>query len=666
MSKSNDRKGKRMTKRMLAAAMADLFVDNEDGKDITLNKIFQTLQLRTHPLKMLAADIISEMLEDGYIEETRRGQYRLIADAKADGDGQSFEESIVGKQFVGNLKVDRNYAYLVTNDRSLRYDIYIPKEKLKGGRAGDKALVKVTDWPSNFKNPIGQVVDILGRKGDNTTEMHAILAEYGLPYTYPAAVTDAAAHLDGTITDADMAGREDFRGITTFTIDPADAKDFDDAISVRAITDDYWQIGIHIADVTHYVHEGGIIDKEAQKRATSVYLVDRTIPMLPERLCNDLCSLRPDEDRLCHSVIVDMDAKGKVHRQRIVHTVIRSCKRMNYEQAQAIIEGAVPAELLDVEQPVLILHRLAQQLRTKRFAEGSIAFDRVEVGFDIDAEGHPVSVHLREQNESHQLIEEFMLLANRIVAETIGKVPVKQQKVFPYRIHDTPDPEKLQQVSRFVTRFGYKLKSDGSAATIADSMNKLLSDVKGKREQELVETITLRAMQKARYSTENIGHYGLAFDYYTHFTSPIRRYPDIMVHRLLDRSLAGGRSVSQARYEMLCEHSSQMEQTAAAAERASVKYKQVEFMQDRMGQTFDAVISGVTEWGIYAEIVENKCEGLIPMRDLDDDYYEYDDRNYCLVGRRTHRRFCLGDPVKVEVARCDLDKRQLDFALVSY
>ena len=587
--------------------------------------------------------------------------------------------------FVGVLKVERNYAFLLTESRTLDNDIFIPRDRLKGGKSGDKAVVKIVDWPDNARNPIGCVVDILGRAGNNDAEMHAILAEFGLPYKYPLTVEQAANHISDVIPADEIARRLDMRNVLTCTIDPHDAKDFDDALSIRPIGDNLWEVGVHIADVTHYVSENGIIDKEAQHRATSVYLVDRTIPMLPERLCNNICSLRPNEDKLTYSVIFHIDDKARIKYSQIAHTVINSDRRYTYEEVQEIIEretplsspqgGKSPAAMPEslppgggqeraLESAILTLNDLAQQLRAARFAGGAINFDRVEVRFDIDEKGHPVSVHLKESKEAHQLIEEFMLLANRTVAETIGKVPAKKAKVFPYRIHDVPDPEKLDNLARLALPFGHKVRTTGEKTDIAKSFNRLLADVKGKREQHLIETVSLRAMQKARYSTDNIGHYGLAMDYYTHFTSPIRRYPDMMVHRLLTRYLEGGRSASKAKYEDLCEHSSSMEQLAASAERASIKYKQVEYMADRMGIAYDAIISGVTEWGFYAEIIENKCEGLVPMRDLDDDYYEFDDRNFCLVGRRFRKRYALGDTVKVQVARCNLEKKQLDFALV--
>ena len=564
--------------------------------------------------------------------------------------------------FVGTLEVAKSYAFLVTENRTLANDIFIPKEKLKGGKTGDKAIVKVVEWPDKAKNPIGQVIDILGKAGDNTTEMHAILAEFGLPYVYPASVEKAADKIPAEIPAEEYAKREDFRNITTFTIDPKDAKDFDDALSVRKLKDNLWEVGVHIADVTHYVTEGSIIDKEAEKRATSVYLVDRTIPMLPERLCNFICSLRPNEEKLAYSAIFEMTDKGEIKNSRIVHTVIKSGRRFTYEEAQQIIETKEG----DFKEEILKLDALAKILREKRFAAGAINFDRYEVKFEIDEKGKPVSVYFKESKDANKLVEEFMLLANRTVAEKIGRVPKsKKPKVFPYRIHDLPDPEKLDNLSQFIARFGYKLRTSGTKTDVSKSINHLLDDIQGKKEENLIETVSIRAMQKARYSVHNIGHYGLSFDYYTHFTSPIRRYPDMLVHRLLTKYLdLGGRSVSEQKYEALCEHSSSMEQIAANAERASIKYKQVEYMTERLGQTYDGVISGVTEWGLYVELNENKCEGMIPIRDLDDDYYEFDEKNYCLRGRRKKRTCSLGDAITIKVARANLEKKQLDFALI--
>ena len=722
MAKSAGKKAKRMSKRMMFDAIIDMFQHYGD-RALPYTRIWKELRLTTHPQKMLCGDVLTDMLIDGTLVETKSGHFRLnfqqrelVGTIQRSGNGRILfapeegEESVyiaernamhalhgdrvrvslfaqrrgrslpegevveilerANDTFVGILKVEKNYAFLLTESRTLNNDIFIPRDKLKGGKSGDKAVVKISEWPEGARNPIGHVVDILGRAGNNDTEMHAILAEFGLPYKYPLAVENAANHISEVIPEDEIARRIDMRDVLTFTIDPHDAKDFDDALSIRSIGKNLWEVGVHIADVTHYVSENGIIDKEAQHRATSVYLVDRTIPMLPERLCNFICSLRPDEDKLTYSVLFHIDDKARVKYHQIAHTVIRSNRRYAYEEVQEIIENSklkiensTPAEA-ELQSSILILNNLAQQMRAARFAGGAINFDRVEVRFDIDEKGHPVSVHLKESKEAHQLIEEFMLLANRTVAETIGKVPAKKAKVFPYRIHDVPDPEKLDNLARLALPFGHKVRTTGDKVDIAKSFNHLLADVKGKREQHLIETVSLRAMQKARYSTDNIGHYGLAMDYYTHFTSPIRRYPDMMVHRLLTRYLDGGRSASKPKYEELCDHSSSMEQLAASAERASIKYKQVEYMADHMGIDYDAIISGVTEWGIYAEIIENKCEGLIPMRDLDDDYYTFDERNYRLIGRRTHKTYALGDTIKVQVARCNLEKKQLDFALV--
>ena len=563
--------------------------------------------------------------------------------------------------FVGKLKVDKNYAFLLTESRTLANDIFIPKERLKNAKNGDKVVVKVVEWPETAKNPIGQVVDVLGRAGENTAEMHAILAEYGLPYTYPENVEKAAEQIQLELTPEAIAEREDFRDVLTFTIDPKDAKDFDDALSIRRAEGGLWEVGVHIADVSHYVKEGSIIDKEAYRRATSVYLVDRTVPMLPERLCNFICSLRPDEEKMTYSVIFLIDEQGEVKKSHIAHTVIRSNRRFTYEEVQEILETGQGEYVTELQT----LNTMAKALRAKRMAAGAINFDRIEVKFEIEeATGRPLSIYFKEQKDAHKLIEEFMLLANRTVAERIGKPKAgTKPKVFPYRIHDLPDPDKLEDLKNFIVKFGYKLKTAGSKGDVSRSLNRLLDDVHGKKEQNLIETVSLRAMQKARYSTFNIGHYGLAFDYYTHFTSPIRRYPDLMVHRLLTRYLAGGRTVSQNKYEDMCKHCSEMEQTAASAERASIKYKQVEFMAERIGQVYDGTISGITEWGIYVEINENKCEGMIPMRDLGEDFYEFDEKNYCLIGRKRHKKYSLGDAVRVQVVRASLEKKQLDFTL---
>ena len=630
MAKKKEKKAdKRMKKKELANILMDFFHTKQE-EVISLKYLFAELHLTTHPLKMLCMDILADMLADDYITEVDKNKYKLnnhgiemtgtfqrksngknsfipegggepifIAERNSahamnndkvkiaffakrkhhDAEGEVIEIlERANDTFVGTLEVEKSYAFLVTENRTLANDIFIPKDKLKGGKTGDKAVVKVIEWPDKAKNPIGQVIDILGKAGDNTTEMHAILAEFGLPYVYPQAVEKAADKIPEEITAEEIARREDFRKVTTFTIDPKDAKDFDDALSIRKLKDNLWEVGVHIADVTHYVKEGSIIDKEAEKRATSVYLVDRTIPMLPERLCNFLCSLRPHEEKLAFSVIFDITEKGDVKNSRVVHTVIYSDRRFTYEEAQQIIE----TKNGDFKDEVLMLDTIAKALREKRFAAGAINFDRYEVKFEIDEKGKPVSVYFKESKDANKLVEEFMLLANRTVAEQIGRVPKgKKAKVLPYRIHDLPDPEKLDNLNQFIARFGYKLRTSGTKTDISKSINHLLDDIQGKKEENLIETVSIRAMQKARYSTHNIGHYGLAFDYYTHFTSPIRRFPDMMVHRLVTKYLDGGRSVSESKYEDLCDHSSNMEQIAANAERASIKYKHVEFMSER-------------------------------------------------------------------------------------
>lgn len=739
MGKGKTKGARRLTKKEIRKRILDL-MERHASTEFDVKDIFKTIQADTHPAKMLTMDVLRELVLDDYLSTDERGHYRyavrsqvmegtfmrkrngrnsfipddggksiLVCERNSghalDGDrvrvtmlarrsGHTREAEVIEvlkrarETFVGKLKVSHDYGFLITEGRALANDIFIPKDLLGGGQTGDKAVVKIVEWPDEAKNPIGKVIDILGKEGENNAEMHAILAEFGLPYTYPKKVEEAAERIPADITPEDLKEREDFRSVTTFTIDPRDAKDFDDALSIRRLDDGLWEIGVHIADVSHYVKEGDIIDREAQQRATSVYLVDRTIPMLPERLCNYICSLRPDEDKLTFSAIFTMNDKGDVLTWHPAHTVIRSNRRFVYEEVQNILEQNGEASEEDLHQPgehparvepgpngkpvgeyateLITLNRLAKLLRKRRFAHGSIGFDRAEVRFEIDEQGKPVSTYFKVAKDANKLVEEFMLLANRSVAEKIGKPGKgKKPKTFPYRIHDVPDPEKLEKLSAFIGKFGYRLRTEGSKTDISKSLNKLLEDVKGQKEEDLVETIALRAMMKARYSVHNIGHYGLMFDYYTHFTSPIRRYPDTMVHRLLTRYMAGGRSVNADKCEELCEHASAMEQLAAKAERASIKYKQVEFMAERVGQEFDGKVSGVTEFGLYVEIDENKCEGMVPLRDLEGDYYEFDERNYCLRGRKRGRVYAIGDPVRIRVARANIDRKQLDFALVA-
>ena len=724
---SKHKSGKRLTKQRLVEMLQTLFQQNPN-ETFSLKQIFRELKLSTHPAKMLAVDVMDEMAWDDFLTKASDNSYRLNLKTqvqegtfirKANGKN-SFQPDDGGKtifvsernslfamngdrvrvammarrekhmkeamvveilshkrdQAVGKLKVEKDYAFLVTEGNIFVHDILIPKKKLKGGKTGDKAVVKITQWPSkDSKNIVGEVIDVLGKEGDNNVEMHAILAQYGLPYTYPKHVEEAAEKIDPDITPQEIARREDFRDVFTCTIDPKDAKDFDDALSIRK-QGKLWEVGVHIADVSHYVKEGSPIDKEATKRATSVYLVDRTIPMLPERLCNFICSLRPDEEKLCYSVVFTLDDEANVKNYRIVHTVIKSNRRYAYEEVQDILESSTSSKSSKSStdpyaEELRTLDKLAKKLRERRFKGGAVKFDREELHFDIDEQGKPIRAYFKKSNDATQLIEEFMLLANRTVAEHIGKVDKpkakspqpKAKKTFVYRVHDQPDPTKLETLREFVVKFGYKMKTAGTKGAISKSLNALMDACQGKKEQNLIETVALRAMMKAKYSTHNIGHYGLAFEYYTHFTSPIRRYPDTMVHRLLTKYQDGGRSANQEKYEELSEHCSDMEQTAQQAERDSIKYKMVEFMADKIGNEYDAHISGIQSYGIYCEIDENHCEGMVPMRDLDDDYYDFDERNYCLVGRRHHNKYQLGDPVRIKVARANIEKRQLDFLL---
>ena len=705
---------KRITKKQLAELLADFF-QNEPNTTFTFKDIFRKLHLDTHPLKLLAVDTMEEMAWDDFLIRVTDTSYRLnlqgqvlegtfirksngknsfqpdgtdqppvfIAERNSmfalDGDrvqvtmvarrDHHIKEAVVTQilerrkqQFVGKVSVEHDVTYVTPEGENVYKDIIVPKRLVHKAKPNDKVVVRVTEWPKEGRGHIiGEIIAVLGQTGDNNTEMHAILAQYGLPYSYPKNVEDAANRIPAEITAEDYAEREDFRDVFTCTIDPHDAKDFDDALSLRKLDDGTYEVGVHIADVSHYVKEGSVIDKEAQKRATSIYLVDRTIPMLPERLCNFICSLRPDEEKLAYSVIFKMTPEADITDWRLVHTVIKSSRRFTYEEAQARIEG----EDGDYKDEINTLWTLAKQLREKRFQNGAVNFDREEMRFEIDSEGKPVRCYFKVSKEANKLVEEFMLLANRTVAESVGKVKKGQKaKVLPYRVHDVPDPTKLETLRDFIVRFGYKLKTAGTKGAVTKSLNKLLADCNGKKEQKLIETVALRAMMKAKYTTHNIGHYGLAFDYYTHFTSPIRRYPDTMVHRLLTRYQKGGRSASEKKYEELCEHSSDMEILAQQAERDSIKYKMVEFMGKFLGQEYDAHISGITAYGIYCEIDENHCEGMVPMRDLNDDYYDFDERNYCLRGRRRHNIYSLGDSVRIKVARANVEKRQLDFEIV--
>ena len=684
----------------------------ESGKTVNYKQVSSWLGIKDTSARQLVNVVLKELADDDYLDKVSNGKFKLKAKTgticgvvemqpqgfayinsdeteqpvlvssrnlnhamegdkvkvhlyarrkKHDLEGEVTEIVERAKtHFVGTVEMSRNFAFLVPTGK-VSFDIFIPKDKLKGAKDGQKAIAEIIEWPPKARSPFGQIVDVLGDTGNNDAEMHAILAEYELPHRFPEKVDKAAEKIPLKIPKEEYKNRRDFRNTTTFTIDPADAKDFDDALSLKKLGNGNWEVGVHIADVTHYVTPNTLIEEEAQDRATSVYLVDRVVPMLPERLSNGVCSLRPNEDKLCFSAVFEMNEQAGVLKEWFGKTVIHSNRRFIYEEAQNVIETGEG----ELSEEILKLNELAVKLRDERFKKGSIAFDRVEIKFNIDEEtGKPLSVYFKQAQEANQLIEEFMLLANKRVAEFIGNAGKKKKaKTFVYRIHDKPDLEKLESFNSFIHRFGYGLQMTSSKA-ISNSLNQLLNHVKGRKEQNVVETLAIRSMAKAEYSTRNIGHYGLSFDYYTHFTSPIRRYPDMMVHRLLEKYLEGGRSANEQKYEDLCRHSSDMESRAVNAERASIKYKQVEFMQDHVGEVYPGVISGVTDWGIYVEL-ENKIEGMVPIRELDDDFYAFDEKNYALVGRHHNKTYQLGESVKVKIWRTNLERKQLDLQLVN-
>lgn len=698
------RKPGTFNKKNLKSAILNLLYE-DPLKTVNYKQVSSLLGIRDHEIRRLVNVVLLDLKDDDYLDEISRGKYRLKAKSgtavgiiemqpqgfayvnseetgrpvlissrnlhhamegdkvrirlyarrkKHDLEGEVLEIIERARSiFVGTVEISRNFAFLVPAGK-VGFDIFIPLEKLNGAKNGQKAIAEIVEWPARARNPFGQIIEVLGDTGDNDAEMHAILAEFELPHKFPENVNRAAEKIPLEIPEQEIAARRDFREVVTFTIDPLDAKDFDDALSLRKLKNGNWEVGVHIADVTHYVTPNSIIEEEAKNRATSVYLVDRVVPMLPERLSNGVCSLRPNEDKLCFSAVFEMTGDAEIVKQWFGKTVIHSNRRFTYEEAQQIIETKEG----DFAEEMLTLDSLAKKLRNQRFKMGSIAFDRIEVKFEIDEKGKPLSVYFKESKDSNQLIEEFMLLANKKVAEYIAKM----NKTFVYRIHDQPDADKLVSFNTFIHRFGYSIQLTTPRA-IASSINQLLEKVNGKKEQNIFETLAIKAMAKAAYSTRNIGHYGLSFDFYTHFTSPIRRYPDMMVHRLLERYLAGGRSANETKYEDLCKHSSDMETRAANAERASIKYKQVEFMQDHIGQVYNGVISGVTDWGVYVEL-ENKIEGMVPIRELDDDFYIFDEKSYALVGRHSGKSYRLGDDVKVKIWRTNLERKQLDLLLV--
>jgi ribonuclease R len=708
MSKNNKSKSKsgKDIKSLMQASLLTL-LDQSSGKSYSLKQIVKKLGLKKKDDIKLIGRLVDELVEENRIEEVRDGNYRGIYNEEevtgivdhvssrfayvkiggdqpdiyikerdlgsaVDGDrvqiaifptrhGEHQEGKVIKvlnrnrNRFVGRVEVSKNFAFVVADARKIHTDFFIYPENINGATSGDKVIVEVTSWAENDRKPEAKVVEILGKAGENEAEIHSIMAEFELPFRFPERVNAESKKIEEGITPEEVKKRWDFRDVITFTIDPEDAKDFDDALSFRILDNGLYEIGVHIADVTHYIQPNSILDQEAFDRATSVYLVDRTVPMLPERLSNELCSLRPREDKLTFAAVFEMDEKGKIKKEWFGRTVIHSDVRFSYEEAQLILEkgqGVLAEELR-------ILNDIAKKLRKERFSKGAVNFETTEVKFKLDPKGKPLAVIPKVRKDAHKLIEEFMLLANKQVATFVyNHKKAREKNTFVYRIHDFPDPEKVKDFSIFARQFGHKMNIDENS--ISSSLNKLMNEIEGKPEQNILEQLAIRTMAKAKYSTDVKGHFGLAFNHYTHFTSPIRRYPDMMVHRMLQHYIDGGKHLNKAEYEEKCVHSSEREKRAADAERASIKYKQVEFMASAEKKAFEGLISGVTEWGIYVEIIETKCEGMIRLSDMSDDFYEFDEKNYRLIGRRKRKVFTLGDKVNIRVKKTDIDKRLID------